>query len=62
MSKDLLAFAGNIGPLVYRTGLIAAHDFTASWNEKAGPSLASAVRDRLGLQVRPEADAGARLF
>jgi uncharacterized protein (TIGR03435 family) len=52
--KDLVAFAGNIGPGVDKTGLIGVYDFTLSWNEEDGPSLASALRDQLGLQVRPE--------
>ncbi len=52
--KDLVAFAGNIGPGVDKTGLTGVYDFTLSWNEEDGPSLVSALRDQLGLQVRPE--------
>jgi uncharacterized protein (TIGR03435 family) len=52
--KDLLAFAGNLGPGLDRTGLTGVYDFTLSWNEDDGPSLAAALRDQLGLQVRPE--------
>jgi uncharacterized protein (TIGR03435 family) len=51
---DLVAFAGNIGPGVDKTGLTGLYDFTLSWNEEDGPSLASALRDQLGLQVRAE--------
>jgi uncharacterized protein (TIGR03435 family) len=52
--KDLLAFAGNIGPGVDKTGLTGVYDFSLAWNEEEGPSLASALRDQLGLQVRSE--------
>jgi uncharacterized protein (TIGR03435 family) len=52
--KDVVAFAGNLGPGVDKTGLVGVYDFTLSWNEEDGPSLATALRDQLGLQVRPE--------
>jgi uncharacterized protein (TIGR03435 family) len=52
--KDVLAFAGNLGPGVDKTGLTGVYDFTLSWNAEDGPSLAAALRDQLGLQVRPE--------
>lgn len=52
--KNLLSFAGNIGPGIDKTGLSGVYDFTLSWNEEDGPSLASALRDQLGLQLRAE--------
>ena len=52
--KDLVAFTANIGQGIDRTGLTGVYDFTLSWNEDEGPSLASALRDQLGLQLRAE--------
>src|ERR1017187_10540853 len=37
--KDLVAFAGKIGPGVDKTGLTGVYDFTLSWHEEGGPSL-----------------------
>ena len=56
--KDLVAFAGNIGQGVDKTGLTGVYDFTLSWNEEDGPSLASALRDQLGLQAETGEGAG----
>jgi len=49
----LVAFTAGLGPGVDKTGLTGRYDFTLSWNEEGGPSLASALHE-LGLQVRPE--------
>ena len=54
MLTDLVAFAGNIGRGVDKTGLTGVYDFTLSWNDEDGPSLPSALRDQLGLQVKAE--------
>ena len=51
--RDLIAFAGNIGPGVDKTGLTGVYDFTLSWNEEEGPSLASALHE-LGLELKRE--------
>jgi len=51
---NLLAFAGSIGPGVDKTDLAGVYDFILSWNDEDGPSLASALRDQLGLQVKSE--------
>jgi uncharacterized protein (TIGR03435 family) len=51
---DVLTFAGDMGPGVDRTELTGVYDFTLSWNEEDGPSLATALRDQLGLMVRRE--------
>jgi uncharacterized protein (TIGR03435 family) len=58
---DMVAFAANIGPGVDKTSLTGVYDFTLSWNEEEGPSLASALRDQLGLQVRAEKVSVSRL-
>jgi uncharacterized protein (TIGR03435 family) len=52
--RDLVAFVGDIGQGVDKTGLTGVYDFTLSWHEEDGPSLASALRDQLGLQLRPQ--------
>jgi uncharacterized protein (TIGR03435 family) len=52
--KDLVSFVGDIGQGIDKTGLTGFYDFTLSWNEEEGPSLASALRDQLGLQLRAE--------
>jgi len=52
--KDLVAFVGNMGQGVDKTGLTGVYDFSLSWNEEDGPTLASALRDQLGLQLKAE--------
>jgi uncharacterized protein (TIGR03435 family) len=51
---NLLSQIGGRGPGIDKTGLTGAYDFTLSWDEDAGPSLSTALREQLGLRL--EAD------
>ncbi|HEY3743566.1 MAG TPA: TIGR03435 family protein [Bryobacteraceae bacterium] len=52
--KDLIEFAGNVGQGVDKTGLSGVYDFTLKWNEVEGPSIGTALKEQLGLQLRAE--------
>jgi uncharacterized protein (TIGR03435 family) len=51
MLVDLIARVGQYGPGIDKTGLKGVYDFTLSWDEDAGPSLSTALRDQLGLRL-----------
>ena len=41
-------------PVVDSTGLTGAYDFKLSWDEDAGPTLATALQEQLGLKLEPQ--------
>lgn len=51
---SLLSAIGNSGPGLDKTELSGEYDFTLSWDDDAGPSLVTALRQQLGLQMKPE--------
>lgn len=51
MLVNLLSAVGGNGPGVDKTGLSGEYDFKLAWDEDAGPALATALRDQLGLRM-----------
>jgi uncharacterized protein (TIGR03435 family) len=49
---DLLTMSGE--PVIDHTGLAGSYDFTLSWDETAGPSLTTALREQLGLKFESQ--------
>jgi uncharacterized protein (TIGR03435 family) len=48
--KYLSTFGGR-GPGIDKTGLTGLYDFTLAWNDDAGPTLTTALREQLGLRL-----------
>ena len=42
------------GPVIDKTGLEGVYDFKLSWDEGAGPSLSTALREQLGLRFESQ--------
>ena len=54
MLVSLLSRVAERGPGVDKTGLEGVYDFTLSWDEEAGPSLTTALREQLGLRMESQ--------
>ena len=50
----LLSIFGDRGPGVDRTGLTGFYDITLTWNNEAGPTLETALREQMGLRMESE--------
>jgi uncharacterized protein (TIGR03435 family) len=51
--KYLSAFGGQ-GPGIDKTRLDGVYDFNLSWDDDAGPTLPTALREQLGLRMEPQ--------
>jgi uncharacterized protein (TIGR03435 family) len=54
MLNRFLSVAGEMGPGTDKTGLDGFYDFTLSWDNDAGPTLGTALREQLGLRMTPQ--------
>jgi len=50
----MLSVFGDRGPGVDRTDLAELYDFTLTWDNEAGPTLETALREQLGLRMESE--------
>jgi len=50
----MLSVFGDRGPGVDRTDLDGLYDFTLTWDNEAGPTLETALREQLGLRMESE--------
>ena len=53
MLVDFLSSFGGRGPGLDNTGLHGVYDFTLAWNEENGPTIETALREQLGLRMKP---------
>ena len=53
---------GTHGTVLDKTGLTGSYDFELSWDEEAGPSLSTALREQLGLRLEPQKDVPGSFF
>jgi uncharacterized protein (TIGR03435 family) len=51
---QMLSGFGDRGPGVDRTDLSGHYDFTLTWDNEAGPTLETALREQLGLRMESE--------